>query len=359
MSGTVPPPPPPPGSSSQWPGVDSPHEPVRPPSTAAAPPSFAPGSAPDARGRSSRSTAASPPPAPSPTAVHQPASSPHAPIPPAPAESRPAPTGPAPAPATQAAPPAGYTAPVRQPAYQPAAYRQPEYHQPTYEPVSPQQYGYAPQQYAYQQASPPTGTSQAPVAPPPGKGRGRRLSPGWIAFIVADVILIVVAVAFAVNVLGGSDGTPSTDAGGEPGAVASQDPQDDAAADDAEEEAADDPGASVAEFASPSRNISCEIFENQVSCAIAELNQQPAPVEGCDGTTGYVVTLDADGKVALPCVPGADTPTAAGDGLDEIAYGESTTEGDFTCISEQDGMYCQHDPSGKGFSLARAGVGTY
>lgn len=43
--------------------------------------------------------------------------------------------------------------------------------------------------------------------------------------------------------------------------------------------------------------------------------------------------------------------------LDELAYGESVTEGDFTCTSEQDGMYCRHDPSGNGFSLARAGIG--
>ncbi|WP_407318441.1 hypothetical protein UQW22_17385 [Isoptericola halotolerans] len=365
MSGTVPPPPPP-GPAPQGPGADSPQEPVRPASaaaTAATPPSFAPGSAPQAGGAGSPSPAPAPAP---PTAVQQPTASPHAPVPPAPTQRQPAgpaPTSPAPtSPAPTSPAPAGYSAPVRQPAYQPAAYRQPEYHQPAYQqPPAPlaasQQYGYTPQQYAYQQPSPPTGTAQAPAAAGSAKRPSRRLSPGWIVFIVVDVILIVVAVTFAINMLGGSDVPTVADA--EPDAVATQDAQDGAEGEGAEEEPAADPGASVAEFASPSRNISCEVFENQVSCAIAELNQQPAPVEGCDGTTGYVVTLGGDGEVALPCVPGADKPTAAAGGLDELPYGESTTEGDFTCTSEQDGMYCQHDPSGKGFSLARAGVGTY
>ncbi|PRZ07568.1 hypothetical protein BCE75_104259 [Isoptericola sp. CG 20/1183] len=343
MSGNVPPPPPPPGPASQGYGDDSSREPVRRPSAAAAPPSFAPGTPPDARATGSPS----------------PAPSPHAPIPPAPNRAEAAPTQvqqPQPASAPQQP---QYTAPVRQPAYQPAVYQQPVYEQAHHQQPPqgpPQQYGYTPQQYAYQQPAPPPGTAQHPTTPA-GKRRGKRLTPGWIAFIAADAILIVVAVVFAVNVLGGSDLAP-VDAAAQPSAGTSQEAQDDAEGDDGQE-AADDPGASVSTFASPSRNISCEVFENQVSCAIAELNQQPAPVEGCDGTTGYVVTLDGQGKVALPCVAGADKPKKAPKKLDEVPYGESVTEGDFTCSSEQDGMYCQHDPTGKGFSLARAGVGTY
>ncbi|NOV96706.1 hypothetical protein [Isoptericola halotolerans] len=258
---------------------------------------------------------------------------------------------------------------MRQPAYQPAAYEQP-YQQNTYQQPAPepqgqppqsQQYGYTPQQYAYQQApaSPPTGTAQNPASP--GTRRGRRLSPGMIAFIAVDAILLVVAIVFAVNVLSGSGASP-VDAGDEPDVVASQDAADDEDGDGgADDEAAQgtDPGASMAEFASPSRNISCEIFENQVTCKIAELNQQPAPVEGCDGMTGYVVTLDREGTVALPCVPTGEKPSTAGGGLDALSYGETATGGDFTCTSQEDGMYCQHDPSGQGFSLARAGVGTY
>lgn len=353
MSGNVPPPPPPPGPA-QGHGGDS-REPVRRQS-AASPPSFAPGAAPDARATGSPSPAPSHAPAP-PTAVHQPTASPHAPIPPAPGQLQPAPTQvhqPQPAPAPQQT---QYTAPVRQPAYQPAAYQQPEYHQPTYGQAPPQQYGYTPQQYAYQQPTPPAGTTQNPAAPA-ARRSGKRLTPGWIAFIAADAILIIVAVVFAINVLGGSD-VPSVEAGAEPGPVASQGADETKDEDEEDESASADPGASVSTFASPSRNISCEIFEKQVSCAIAELNQQPAPVEGCDGATGYVVSIDAEGEVALPCVGSADMPKKAPKKLDQVAYGESVTEGDFTCSSKQDGMYCQHDPTGKGFSLARAGVGTY
>ncbi|WP_277212494.1 hypothetical protein [Isoptericola croceus] len=315
--------------------------------SASTPPSFAPGSLPDGQATVVQQPATA---AQQPTAVH-------APIPAAPAPSAPAVPAPTQVHPPQAPQQQSYTAPVRQPAYQQAAYQQAAYQQPSFQQAPQQQYGYTPQQYAYQQASaaPPPGTAQNPAAPAPS--RRTRLTPGWIAFIAVDAILIIVAIGFAFNALRGAD-APAVDAGTDPDAVASQDAQGDADEGDADVDVAD-PGASVAQFAAPSRNISCEIFENQVSCAIAELNQQPAPVEDCDGTTGYVVTLDEEGTVALPCVPGSDKPKKAPKKRDQVAYGDSVTEGDFTCSSRQDGMYCQHDPTGKGFSLARAGVGTY
>ncbi|WP_278236965.1 hypothetical protein [Isoptericola sp. AK164] len=338
MSGTVPPPPPP-GPGPQEPGgAASPAagprgDDARP----ASPPSFAP------RGASTGG------PAPSPD--EQP-TQPHAPVPPAP--SSPATSSPAPAPVPAAAP-----APARSAAWNATA--------PVAGAPAPaaQQYGYTPQQYAYQQppaagpaaagGTPPTGTTQQPSV----GGRGRRLSAGWIAFIVLDVVLVVVVAVLAFRALGGPD--PSSTPTGDPEAVAGQDAQEGQGdGDDAgEQEAEDGPGELVTEFASPSRNITCQVYPDQVTCGLAELNQQPAPVEGCDGTTGYVVTLSGEGEVALPCVPQGEKPGPAGDGLDELPYGESRTEGDFTCTSETDGMYCQHDPTGNGFSLARAGVGTY
>jgi hypothetical protein len=192
----------------------------------------------------------------------------------------------------------------------------------------------------------------APVPPPAegGPARRKRLSAGWIAFIVVDVVLIVMAAAFAVQVL--SSPPPTTgdltagpsEAASTPSASASEEPP----AEDAQ----------LAAFASPSGNITCSMNENTVTCGIAELGQQPAPVEGCEGTTGYVVTIDGEGKVALPCVAPADQPKAASGGSDVLDYGESRTEGDFTCTSADTGMSCQHDPSGRGFSIARAGIGT-
>ncbi|WP_345293396.1 hypothetical protein [Isoptericola chiayiensis] len=279
----------------------------------------------------------------------------HAPIPPAPTERSAPVQSPAPAPAPVRAP--SYPAGTQQwaPQAPPPAPAPHGHQQPSAPPQSPQQYGYTPQQYAYQQAGGPPPTTQSPAVG--DDDRRRRLTPGWIAFILLDVVLVVVMVVLAFDLLGGPDDSGEQD----PVAGASQDAGTDTSGEDGtgDEAAQDAAGEQVAEFASPSRNITCQVYENEVSCGLAELDQQPAPVEGCDGTTGYVVTLDSEGKVALPCVAKGDKPKTAPKKTSQLAYGDSRTDGDFTCTSEQDGMYCEHDPTGNGFSLARAGVGTY
>lgn len=249
----------------------------------------------------------------------------------------------------------------------PAAYGQPA-------PAAPQAYG----QHAYAAAPaarpapaaaaagpvpaahPAPAAQPAPAAGPDGGDRRRRrgrLTAGWIAFIAVDAVLLVVAVVFAVQVLGGGSASteePGPGAGAE--APADQDPgEQDGAGDDPSQA----PAEVLAQFASPSRNITCEITTAGASCGIAELDQQPAPVEGCDGTTGYVVALDGDGRVSLPCVPPSEQPEKASEGADVLEYGESITEGDYTCSSAESGMSCTYDPSGRGFSLARAGIGTF
>ncbi|MGF0116242.1 hypothetical protein ACQFYA_07925 [Promicromonospora sp. Marseille-Q5078] len=191
----------------------------------------------------------------------------------------------------------------------------------------------------------------APPPPPRAPGRRRRLSGGWIAFIAVDVVLVVAMVVFAVQMF-----TAPSPGGAQAGADTAASPTPSASASASAE--APMQGEPLAHFAAPSTNITCSIYADGASCGIAELNQQPAPTEGCDGTTGYVVTVDADGKVAQPCVPAKDQPKAAGGDVDVLDYGDSITEGDFTCRSEDTGMSCTHDPSGNGFSLARAGIGT-
>jgi hypothetical protein len=210
--------------------------------------------------------------------------------------------------------------------------------------------------YAQQPAAPPPpagyagpGAVGAPPPPPGPSRRRRRLSAGWIAFIAVDAVLIITMVVLAVQIFGSPSPTAS-DTGGTP--VASQEPSPSAS------EEAPMQGEVLAHFAAPSQNITCSVYADGASCGIAQLNQQPAPTEGCDGTTGYVVTVDGEGQVAQPCVPADEQPEAAGDDVDVLDYGDSITEGDYTCTSEETGMSCTHDPTGKGFSLARAGIGT-
>jgi hypothetical protein len=276
----------------------------------------------------------------------------HAPVPAAPPtpEATPAATA---SPSSTQAFPSGPQVPQRQPVYSvpPSQYGYAPQHQPqqAYAPAPSPQYspGPAPQQ-AYASAPP------APAGPPttqnPALARRRKLSPGWIAFIALDAILIVAVVVFAFNAL--REPVPQISVTDDPVAAA---PSQDAAP---EEDGADANGELVDAFASPSRNITCEIFENAVTCGIAELDQQPAPVESCEGSSGYAVSLDGDGKVSMPCLDQADKPKKAPKDAKQVAYGESVTEGDFTCESRQDGVRCTHDPSGNGFSLARAGIGT-
>lgn len=244
----------------------------------------------------------------------------------------------------QAGPGAGYAptaayAPAPSPSQAaPAAAPRPAYHPPA--------------------AGVPTGAAGAPPAtgggrstPPRGDSRGgssgssgRRLGPGWIAFIVLDVLLVVGAVVFGVSLLGG-------DEGGEPaGSVAGP------SADATQDAAPEQPAPTVTEtFASETRNITCEMTDVGVTCAIAELATQPAPVAGCEGAVGYQVVLDADG-VRQPCVPASEQPQPAAADVPVLPYGESRTVGAFTCNSENTGMTCRDDATGQGFTVAKAGI---
>lgn len=381
--GSVPPPPPPPDPAAADGGPADPTPVPRVPRGERRPPSFAPGAQPSAAAETALlggevpAQQVSAPDAGPPTAAMPPVGLPWSetsaravPPPPAP-PSEPAPYAgqPQPAyPATHGYPTqAGYGAQPgygQQPGYghQPhAAYapqpaggygQQPGYGQPPQAAYGQQPpAGYAQQQaaYAQQPGHAPAGATAVGVASGPGEQPRRRgLSAGWIAFIALDVVLIVAAVVFAVNLFSGTaPRTAADEAGAAPSAGASAG-------------ASAAPAAVLAEFAAPSGNISCTIAEDAVTCGIATLNQQPAPVEGCEGTTGYVVRVQAaDGKVSLPCVAAQDQPQPAPGGLERLGYGESITRGQFTCTSEKTGMQCKDDESGRGFTVAKAGIGTF
>jgi hypothetical protein len=153
-------------------------------------------------------------------------------------------------------------------------------------------------------------------------------------------VLVVVAFVLGFTLFGGSD-DPAT----RPSAEAST---------------SAGPGAAqpvvTEHFAAPSRNITCSMTTTEATCSIAQLNAKPAPVDGCHGTVGYVVTLDADGKVDTPCVAPADQPDAASSKVTALAYGKSVTLGPLTCSSSETGVECRAKGTGKGFTIARAGV---
>jgi hypothetical protein len=165
---------------------------------------------------------------------------------------------------------------------------------------------------------------------------------------VVDVLLVVGAIVFAISLLGGGEDEPTPPAASSPSATASA---------GTDESAAPEPTVTET-FASESRNITCEVTDVSATCVIAQLGTQPAPVSGCEGTVGYKVVLGADGGVEQPCVPTAEQPQAAAGGVAVLPYGQSKTVGPFTCESAETGMTCRDDASGKGFTIARAGIRT-
>lgn len=176
----------------------------------------------------------------------------------------------------------------------------------------------------------------------------RKLSPGWIAFIALDVLLVIAAIVFAVNLLGSPD-TSAT--GGETSAT------EQSAEPEAEEGLETDGGAGVETFAAPSLNITCTISADAATCGIAELTQKPAPDASCDGASGYVAKVDPSGNVTQPCVSKNDQPKKAKGDVAILNYGQTKKAHGFTCASADTGMTCVADATGSGFSIARAGIG--
>ncbi|MBO0609192.1 hypothetical protein [Myceligenerans salitolerans] len=328
MSGTVPPPPPPEGwddegnGGAEGPAAASPAAqapgPQRVSATTRMPPAISP--------TSQFSDAVTPAPAPP---VQQPGYPPQQAYPQAAYEQQGYPQGYQQQGYAQGYPPQGYA----QPGYPPQqGYPQQQGYQ--------QQPGYAPQGYQ--------GYEQAPAR--------RRLSPGWIAFIALDVVLVIAAIVFAVNLMSNDDGqapvvgsSQEADASASAGQGGDSEPEEPKYATGLEVNA---PGAKV--FAAPSGNITCTLSKNAATCGIVELNSPPAP-DGCDGVQGHVVALDQSGQFSLPCVAKKDKPVPAS-GLKVLEYEKKEKAHGFTCVSRTTGMSCTHDATGSSFTVARAGI---
>ncbi|WP_284294808.1 hypothetical protein [Luteimicrobium album] len=155
-------------------------------------------------------------------------------------------------------------------------------------------------------------------------------------------VLVVVAFVLGFTLFGGSDSPAAT-----PSAGASSSAGTGTAAQPVVSE----------QFASPSRNISCTVTASEATCGIASLAKKPTPVEGCDGTVGYVAKVAADGTVTTPCVPRGGKPKAAAKSVHVLDYGESVTVGKLACTSSETGVRCLDKSTGKGFTIARAGIG--
>lgn len=183
---------------------------------------------------------------------------------------------------------------------------------------------------------------------------------GWaIALIVIDVILIGILVVMLVThprgdsgTDGGTDGSSTGATDGESGATGDTEPTTQAPAVTVPEDALD-----VAAFSSPSRNIWCQIEDDNATCMIGDITFTPPAVEDCDpAIAGHYWRVTAE---SADPICGAEAPTEAPSDLPDLAYGASTVVGDFLCTSETDGVTCVAISTGHGVTIARGGSSQY
>ncbi|UNX54701.1 hypothetical protein MF406_17790 [Georgenia sp. TF02-10] len=101
-------------------------------------------------------------------------------------------------------------------------------------------------------------------------------------------------------------------------------------------------------FATPSGNIACTLG-GTTSCTISDVGFEPPA--GCTGSVTLVVGLVDEARADCAA------PAATGDGT--LEYGQAATAGRFACTSEESGVTCWSTLTGRGFSVARAGIETF
>ncbi len=105
-------------------------------------------------------------------------------------------------------------------------------------------------------------------------------------------------------------------------------------------------------FQTPSGNIACILSDEGARCDIAKRDWNAPRPAGCPGQMDYgqgLTVEDGDGPGTVVCA-GDTTLDPSAPVLD---YGESTSVGDFTCTSEEDGVTCRDDGDNRGFFISK------
>ena len=184
--------------------------------------------------------------------------------------------------------------------------------------------------------------------------RGGRwaLGPSAMTLAVVDAILVLTFfVLVAMQLINNPGGNGADEAGSSAGATAQAAPET-----TPEPSAPQEPAVAqaLAEFVLPSGNIYCSVTETAATCTILSFTYAaPELPEGCTAAVGNVLTVAAGQAPTFPCVDAP--PAGAPEATPVLDYGGGSTIGEMTCLSSTNGVFCRHNPSGEGFSLARAG----
>lgn len=116
-------------------------------------------------------------------------------------------------------------------------------------------------------------------------------------------------------------------------------------------------GVSGVHFSTPDRTVRCSTGnsgDRALACVSDAIHGRPAPGPGTpDGCTWQpdLVVLSADRVAAGACAN--LYPVLYRSHI--LEYGSTISAGDFSCLSDPDGLYCLESRSGKGFEITRTG----
>ncbi|MCQ9366968.1 hypothetical protein NQ038_07050 [Brevibacterium sp. 50QC2O2] len=191
-------------------------------------------------------------------------------------------------------------------------------------------------------------------------GPQKRRLPGFaIALIALAAVVVLGVVGFiAVDSLGSARGSDSAGTAPSAQAPAAGDDENAGQSDEgglgAPDEGQDvDKPADLTSFHSPSGNITCEIGDSYARCLINTVQFTPdeAP-EQCQAANYGKVLVATDAEVGFNC-----HDTSMPSGGSELGYDDSITKSGMKCTSSQTGVSCYATESGRGFSVAQAGIG--
>ncbi|WP_315584925.1 serine/arginine repetitive matrix protein 1 [Actinomyces viscosus] len=223
--------------------------------------------------------------------------------------------------------------------------------------------------------APPTAPAPAPPASPPAPSPESRprSHAGLITALVITLVLVVAAAGtFAGMLLANRSRQSETKADGAPsvsaaparteGTSAEQAPQPSAGLANettAEAEATPPPSGPTIPTQSktysyqyvdtPSKNISCVLYDEGVGCSILDRSYASSGMQDCAEREFSIVALA--GRTEVRC--GEEYLGQPGDTFHTLQYGETTVFSDYACTSQSKGMTCWNTITGRGFTISR------
>jgi hypothetical protein len=153
---------------------------------------------------------------------------------------------------------------------------------------------------------------------------GALVTAGLLAGCGSDTTTVVEKTSTIVQTVTGGDSTAETTTAARPEVVFS--------------------GTGTFAFQTPSGNVGCAITSQFVNCSIVEASWTPPNDPSCPSSAGRSVSLDSGTPAAQCGMPEPPNGTT-------LDYNTQVGRGDFTCVSQMEGLRCEG--AGHSFFLSR------